>query len=307
MRQASTCCNNSEDVSYRLKTQGENMPDSMLVTKLLMTLPSPFNHFLSAWESTPREQQTLANLTTRLMMEEKRWNLQEKSEGNAFLVLHAKDVIPLDPNGFSDPFVIIELLPNRVFLQCNEQQTNVHKRTLNPIFDECFEFSVSLEQCRSSGAMIAFTVMDHDVLTANDFAGEAFLALGSIPGVANAGSGVDNFHGLKHVELVLLQQQSKARYTAGKRSWKIGRKAKYRITNHLFSNICQKQQDEFFDRKSKLDRKSEKPHNGTNPILQILECRIGDRLAIDFAKKQKLRMTYKSEIPSTSLLFVHVL
>lgn len=128
-----------------------------------------------------------------------------------FQVLHAKDVIPLDPNGFSDPFVIIELLPSRVFLQCNEQQTNVHKRTLNPIFDECFEFSVSLEQCRSSGAMIAFTVMDHDVLTANDFAGEAFLALGSIPGVANAGSGVDNFHGLKHVELILLQQQSKGR------------------------------------------------------------------------------------------------
>jgi BAI1-associated protein 3 len=46
-------------------------------------------------------------------------------------VLHAKDVIPLDPNGFSDPFVIIELLPRRVFSHCNEQQTNVHKVSLN--------------------------------------------------------------------------------------------------------------------------------------------------------------------------------
>lgn len=118
-------------------------------------------------------------------------------------------MIPLDPNGFSDPFVIIELLPKRVFPHCNEQQTNVHKRTLNPVFDECFEFSVTLDQCRSPAAMIAFTVMDHDVLTANDFAGEAFLALGSIPGVADTGIGVDNFHGLKHVELILLQQQNK--------------------------------------------------------------------------------------------------
>ena len=42
-------------------------------------------------------------------------------------VLHAKDVVPLDPNGFSDPFVIIELLPRRIFSHCTQQQTNVHK------------------------------------------------------------------------------------------------------------------------------------------------------------------------------------
>lgn len=54
-------------------------------------------------------------------------------------VLNARDVIPLDPNGFSDPFVIVELLPRKVFAHCSEQQTNVHKKTLNPMFDECFE------------------------------------------------------------------------------------------------------------------------------------------------------------------------
>ncbi|EDW68736.1 BAI1-associated protein 3 [Drosophila virilis] len=124
-------------------------------------------------------------------------------------VLHARDVVPLDPNGFSDPFVVIELLPRRVFLHCMEQQTNVHKRTLNPIFDECFEFSVTLEQCLTDGAMICFTVMDHDVLTANDFGGEAYLALGNIPGVADYSTSVDNFHGLKQIELPLMQQKDK--------------------------------------------------------------------------------------------------
>ena len=53
-------------------------------------------------------------------------------------VLNARDVIPLDNNGLSDPFVIVELLPKRVF-QCQEQQTHVQKATLNPTFDECFE------------------------------------------------------------------------------------------------------------------------------------------------------------------------
>ncbi|XP_011338409.1 BAI1-associated protein 3 isoform X3 [Ooceraea biroi] len=151
-------------------------------------------------------------------------------------VINARDVIPLDPNGFSDPFVIIELLPRRMFEHCAEQQTNVKKKTLNPMFDECFEFSVSVEQCRDPNAMMLFTVMDHDVLTANDFAGEAFLGLSTIPGVADTNTNIDNFHGLKHQELPLMHQKNR---------------------NH--------------------------------PILQILESRVGDKMALDFVKKQKQR------------------
>lgn len=60
--------------------------------------------------------------------------------------------------------------------------------------------------------MVCFTVMDHDVITANDFGGEAFLALGSIPGVADYNSSVENFHGLKQIELPLMQQLEKSKY-----------------------------------------------------------------------------------------------
>lgn len=44
--------------------------------------------------------------------------------------------------------------------------------------------SVSAEACRRRGACVLFTVMDHDWLSTNDFAGEAALGLGSIGGIA---------------------------------------------------------------------------------------------------------------------------
>jgi BAI1-associated protein 3 len=53
-------------------------------------------------------------------------------------IIRARDVIPLDTNGLSDPFVVVELLPRRIF-QCAEQTTHVQKATLHPVFDECFE------------------------------------------------------------------------------------------------------------------------------------------------------------------------
>lgn len=64
----------------------------------------------------------------------------------------------------------------------------------------------------AEGAMIAFTLMDHDVLTANDFGGEAFLPLAHIPGVADYCTSVENFHGLKQIELPLMQLNSKRSY-----------------------------------------------------------------------------------------------
>ncbi|XP_075979118.1 BAI1 associated protein 3 [Anticarsia gemmatalis] len=147
-------------------------------------------------------------------------------------VLSARDVIPLDPNGLSDPFVVLELLPKRIFPKAQEQSTNVQKKTLNPVWDECFEFTVSLDACRHAGAALALSVWDRDVLTADDFAGEAFVALARVPGV-HSHSAPDP---LRPLELPLMQL-----------------------------------------------------HDRNHPILQILESRTTDKLAMDFVKKQKLR------------------
>ncbi len=63
--------------------------------------------------------------------------------------------------------------------------------------------------------MLLFTVMDYDVLTANDFAGEALLSLNIVPGVATTPQGLDTFHGLKQIDLVLMHQPNKREYNTG--------------------------------------------------------------------------------------------
>lgn len=44
----------------------------MVITKIIMTLPAEYKHFVSAWESTHKDSQTIEHLTNRLMIEESR-------------------------------------------------------------------------------------------------------------------------------------------------------------------------------------------------------------------------------------------
>ncbi|XP_029433484.1 BAI1-associated protein 3 isoform X2 [Rhinatrema bivittatum] len=108
----------------------------------------------------------------------------EASEQRLYVeVLHAADLIALDANGLSDPFVIIELCPHHIFPLAKGQRTQVKAKTLHPVYDELFHFSVTSEQCRRKSACILFTVMDHDWLSTNDFAGEAILPMNAICGL----------------------------------------------------------------------------------------------------------------------------
>ena len=71
------------DISYRLKGLGTDVADSMIMTKILMTIPKHLNYFASAWESTSTDQRTLDNLISRLTMEESRISNQDDSENSA--------------------------------------------------------------------------------------------------------------------------------------------------------------------------------------------------------------------------------
>ncbi|UYV62344.1 BAIAP3 [Cordylochernes scorpioides] len=85
--------------------------------------------------------------------------------------------------GYSDPFVIVELVPKHFFPDLPPQKTKIQKKTLFPLFDESFVFKAPEDQCRREGAAICFTVMDFDVMTRDDFEGEAYLALCNVAGI----------------------------------------------------------------------------------------------------------------------------
>ncbi|CAH0393367.1 unnamed protein product [Bemisia tabaci] len=68
-----------QNLSTELKQRKEAIPDKMVITKVLMSLPDRFKHFVSAWESVPVAEQTIDNLTSRLLVEEERQKSGEEA------------------------------------------------------------------------------------------------------------------------------------------------------------------------------------------------------------------------------------
>nr|XP_033815718.1 protein unc-13 homolog D-like isoform X2 [Geotrypetes seraphini] len=98
-------------------------------------------------------------------------------------ILNAVNLIPLDSNGSSDPFIQLTMEPRHTFPAVEARTTQCKKNDLHPLFDEVFEFLVSPEQCEQEGACLLLTVFDYDTLRSNDLEGEAFIALHNLPGL----------------------------------------------------------------------------------------------------------------------------
>ncbi|KAL7291706.1 hypothetical protein TKK_0014495 [Trichogramma kaykai] len=69
-----------EQLANKMKLQNREIPQSMLITRILCTLPAKYDHFHSAWDSTEAGKRTLENLTTRLMTEELRLDNRDNEE-----------------------------------------------------------------------------------------------------------------------------------------------------------------------------------------------------------------------------------
>ncbi|KYN16302.1 Copia protein [Trachymyrmex cornetzi] len=61
-----------ENMARQLTDLNENISDITIMAKILGSLPSKYNAFVTAWDSVDTDKQTLENLTTRLLKEESR-------------------------------------------------------------------------------------------------------------------------------------------------------------------------------------------------------------------------------------------
>lgn len=88
-----------------------------------------------------------------------------------------------DFSGTSDPYVKIYLLPDRK----TKHQTKVHRKTLNPVFDEVFLFSVPYNDLNAR--KLHFSVYDFDRFSRHDLIGQVvvdnFLDLADFPRECN--------------------------------------------------------------------------------------------------------------------------
>ncbi|XP_077630692.1 synaptotagmin-10 [Crocuta crocuta] len=84
-------------------------------------------------------------------------------------IIKALDLPAKDFTGTSDPYVKMYLLPDRK----KKFQTRVHRKTLNPLFDETFQFPVAYDQL--SNRKIHFSVYDFDRFSRHDMIGEVIL------------------------------------------------------------------------------------------------------------------------------------
>uniref|UniRef100_A0A667YEE8 Synaptotagmin 9 n=1 Tax=Myripristis murdjan TaxID=586833 RepID=A0A667YEE8_9TELE len=78
----------------------------------------------------------------------------------------AEDLPAKDFSGTSDPYVKIYLLPDRK----TKHQTKVHRKTLNPVFDEVFLFPVAYSELPTR--KLHFSVYDFDRFSHHDIIGQ---------------------------------------------------------------------------------------------------------------------------------------
>ncbi|XP_057663088.1 uncharacterized protein LOC130898064 isoform X6 [Diorhabda carinulata] len=89
-------------------------------------------------------------------------------------IKQCRDLAPVDiKRNRSDPYVKVYLLPDKS--KSGKRKTKVKKHTLNPVFDECLKFHISLNGLETRTLWL--TVWHSDMFGRNDFLGEVMMTL----------------------------------------------------------------------------------------------------------------------------------
>ncbi|XP_021933471.1 synaptotagmin 1-like isoform X2 [Zootermopsis nevadensis] len=87
-------------------------------------------------------------------------------------VIQAEDLPALDMGGTSDPYVKVYLLPDKK----KKFETKVHRKTLNPVFNETFTFK-NVPYADAMNKTLVFAIFDFDRFSKHDQIGEVKLPL----------------------------------------------------------------------------------------------------------------------------------
>ena len=90
-------------------------------------------------------------------------------------VLQCRNLPPMDMSGKSDPYVKCFILPEKK----KKFETKVHRKSLDPIFNETFIFK-NIEYNFFSDKTLVLAIYDYDRFSKHDQIGEVTIPLGSV-------------------------------------------------------------------------------------------------------------------------------
>ncbi|XP_026099284.1 synaptotagmin-2-like isoform X1 [Carassius auratus] len=89
-------------------------------------------------------------------------------------ILQAADLLSMDSGGTSDPYVKVFILPDKK----KKFDTKVHKKTLNPVFNETFNFKIPFTEM--GGKTLVMSVYDFDRFSKHDVIGEVKIPMNTL-------------------------------------------------------------------------------------------------------------------------------